>query len=195
MLIYNFYQLWLDSQKTVTYLLAGGGLILIIISLIWVGFRKPTSKRFDNLIGQKLPAVNSRYRRAARVGLAIIFMLTIVEGMLLDQHRASQKQKLIIVIASFEGPEEVYGLCNEIKKSLDGNFSGDKNIEIILINEVVTLTQGSQYARQLGKNHMADVVSGVGIALSRTQISISILKICHLNSFYLSRQARRCNLR
>ena len=38
-LAYNFYQLWMGDQQTVTWFLAGGGAIILIIVMVWVGFK------------------------------------------------------------------------------------------------------------------------------------------------------------
>jgi hypothetical protein len=40
--VYNFYQLWLGDQGTVTCFFAGGGLLVLVITLVWVGFSKKT---------------------------------------------------------------------------------------------------------------------------------------------------------
>jgi hypothetical protein len=64
----------------------------------------------------------------------------------------------VVLIAAFEGPEEVYGLRNEIIENLNADFSDDEKIEIVIIDNVITLTQGSDYARKLGERRLADVV-------------------------------------
>jgi len=160
-LAYNFYQLWLGDQATVTYFLAGGGLGMLIITLIWVGFS--TQKITTKARWSKGAIITSHrftppYRRAAWVGLSIIVLLAVFGFAALIQHEAKQKQKLIVAIAAFEGPEETYGLRNEIIEKLNADFSSDPDVEIITVREVITSEQGSVYARQLGQRRLADVV-------------------------------------
>lgn len=170
-LAYNFYKLWLGDQVTVTYFLAGGGLIVVVIALGWVGFSTKTTTRKILLDWTKLnetetnPRFPLPYRRAAWGGLGVLSLLAVAGILLLIQHRqaqekylAEQQRKLIAVIAGFEGPEEVYGLRNQIIENLNATFSTDKNIQIIPLNETITLAQGSPIARQLGQQYLADVV-------------------------------------
>ena len=169
-LAYNFYKLWLGDQSTVTYFFAGGGLIVLVIALGWIGFSTRTIDRALNFPhGATYRETNLRFslphRRAAWVGLGVLTLLAVSGIILLIQYRQSQEkflavqeQKLIVVIAAFEGPEEVYGLRNEIIESLNAEFASDENIEIIPVDDVITLTQGSDYARRLGENLLADVV-------------------------------------
>ncbi|HEY9152056.1 MAG TPA: hypothetical protein VIN60_04155, partial [Anaerolineales bacterium] len=68
------------------------------------------------------------------------------------------QNKVIVVIAQFDGPEETFGLRNQILEQLNASLGGDKDIKIIPINETVTIAQGSTYARQLGQQYQADLV-------------------------------------
>lgn len=82
-LAYNFYQMWLGDQTTITYITGGAGFLVLIITLIWVGFKNKTIE-VDSIIqseNQKdtkkkitLPAYMPQYRISARVGLAIVYL-------------------------------------------------------------------------------------------------------------------------
>ncbi len=169
-LTYSFYKMWLGDQEAVTYITAGAGLLILILALLWVGFRNRTITRpavwpIGGTRTETYPLFKPSYRKAAQVGLSVITLLAIFGFVILGQHlhsqkkyRTEQEQKLIILIAAFEGPEEVYGLRNEIIEKLNANFSGEKNIEIIPVDEIITVTQGSVYARQLGEHRLADIV-------------------------------------
>jgi tetratricopeptide (TPR) repeat protein len=173
-LAYNFYQLWRGDQATVTWLLAGGGLLLIFIVSLWIIFKQksihiegiPTPKkpnpkpRFE-----KQPEYSRFHRLVATSSLALLGLLAIAGTVLLLQHwqeqeriRAELEEKLIVVIAAFDGPEEVYGLRNEIIESLNASFFDDNNILILSIDEVITPGQGENYARHIGEQQLADVV-------------------------------------
>jgi len=162
-LVYNFYQLWLGDQTTVTYVTAGAGLIVLVFVLWWVGFsNRKTTRDAVWPIGANVtdvsPRYGLRYQRYARIFLVVIFIGIISGGWLLSTHRQELKDKLVVLIAAFEGPEDVYGLRNEIIENLNSDFSDDEGIEIVVIDDVIALTQGSDYARKLGKRYMADIV-------------------------------------
>lgn len=168
--IYSFYQLWLGNQETITWLLAGGGFVLLFVTLVWVGYSTKTTKRPSviqpgHVIIETNPRFTVSQQKWARVGVKIVGVL-FVSGIIslifhyqaLKEYRVEQEQKLIVVIAAFEGPEDVYGLRNEIIENLNAEFAGDENIEILPIEEVVTVSMGSEYASLLGENHLADIV-------------------------------------
>ena len=135
-LAYNFYQLWLGDQATVTYFLAGGGLVVLVIALLWVEFKTDEVEvKFSTPFAPKLKETVHRYplalRKFARISLFVLFISAIASFMLAMQHRNALEEKLVVLIAAFDGPEEVYGLRNEIIENLNADFSGDEEIEII----------------------------------------------------------------
>lgn len=155
----NFYQLWLGNQATIIYIFAGGGFLLLLIALGWVGFsKKDIPKRGNRKATKSVPRYGLPYRRAAWSGLTILTLLAVVGVYFLIQHRTEQQNKLIVLITAFEGPEEVYGLRNEIIENLNADFSDDENVEIISIDEIISVSKGSEYARKLGENYLADIV-------------------------------------
>src|SRR5260221_1361437 len=162
-LVYNFYKLWLGGQATVTYITAGVALIVLVVFLYWTGFSKKTIYlKVSFPIGAKIPETNPRYpqhvRGIAWFALGMIFLGTVAGAYLLAKHRQELSNKLVILIPAFEGTEEVYGLRNEIIENLNANFSNDDKVKIISADEVITVVQGSDYARNLGKRYLADVV-------------------------------------
>jgi tetratricopeptide (TPR) repeat protein len=235
-LAYNFYKMWLGDQETVTYVIVGAGLLILIIALIWVGFRTKTVE-IDSIIQNenqtvtkkkiKKPAYGSKYQSMALGALSFVLIGAVLAGYSIVERKgaeragqlvqatqqaqatqiqatqnaqkikqvtqtqqsldtqnmqatqqASQTQKvlatqfahatqqaqqelqakLIVVIANFEGPEEVYGLRNEIVESLNSAFSQDEEVEIVTVNDVITPDMGSSYARATGERLMADLV-------------------------------------
>ena len=101
-------------------------------------------------------------RWTARIGL-VISALALIAVWGYKQYQQQQiaqanQNKVIVVIAQFDGPEETYGLRNQILEQLNTSLQGDQDIKIIPINETVTIAQGSDYARQLGKQYQADLV-------------------------------------
>ena len=224
-LIVNFIQLWRGDQTTVTYIAAGGGLVILVIALGWVGFKtkevevKTVATREDQIETTRLekqPAYLLKYQRLARGGLLLILIGIIFGANSLIQQRLAKElelqtqatlssqttqtadraeqlqatqgesetqqaiqtqqvqatqyaqataqaqqeseSKLIVVIATFEGPEEVYGLRNEIIESLNSSFSQDEEVEILTVKDIITPDMGSSFARKLGDQYFADLV-------------------------------------
>ena len=235
-LAYNFYKLWLGDQTTVTYIIGGAGLLVLVIALGWVGFKtkevevKTIATRKDQKETtriEKRSEFSPKYQWGARVALSLVLVGMIWSGYSLNQRiqverteaqllatqqtqatqtqtilnlratqQASQTQqaiatqnsqatqqviqtqqvqatqyaqataqaqqelenKLIVIIATFDGPEEIYGLRNEIVESLNSAFSQNEEIEIVTVKDVITPDMGSPYARNLGKQFFADLV-------------------------------------
>jgi tetratricopeptide (TPR) repeat protein len=197
-LIYNFYQLWLGNQAPITYFGIGGGLLILMIALAWVGFKVNNSTPNvllpdDATATKKMPI----YQFIARVSLVIVFVGALISVGVLFQHRHTLKEnqftrnqgdnppnvgqitnpayksppdimsitanpqepeKLMFVIATFEGPEEVGRLRNEIIEKLDLDFLNNQRVEIVKIDDIITADQGSADARKLGKHSTADIV-------------------------------------
>lgn len=70
----------------------------------------------------------------------------------------AQEDKVIVLVAKFDGPEEEYGLREEMIEQLRETTKDYDDTEIIASEEVVTVTQGSEYAYKLGEKHHADLV-------------------------------------
>ncbi len=162
-LAYNFYQSWLGDQAAFTYISGGIGLLVLLIALAWVGFKTKTVTRKilllnESTITEKIPAYTPIYQRAARISLVIVFLAGLVGVGVLFQRRQALQEKLVVLIATFEGPEEVYGLRNEIIEKLNADFPNDAEVEIVKIDDVITPDQGTSYARSLGERYLADVV-------------------------------------
>ncbi|NOH03700.1 MAG: tetratricopeptide repeat protein [Chloroflexi bacterium] len=206
-LAYNFYQLWLGDQRTVTIITGGTGLLILVIVLAWIGFKNKTVEvdtilyKQDQTTAKKvveIPRFSPKYRSFARIGLFIVFVGFISSTFILIQHRqavraeqqyqstqqaqATQtadfvlqiqstqnaqttqqaqeelKEKLVVVIASFDGPEEVYGLRNQILEELNKEYLESENVKIIAIQDIISPDTGSKYAQNLGEGYYADLV-------------------------------------
>ena len=72
----------------------------------------------------------------------------------------TREDKLVVLVARFDGPEEVYGLRNEILEKLNTDFANDSDVQVESVSEVITpeTDSGSSRARKLGEKLQADVV-------------------------------------
>lgn len=64
-------------------------------------------------------------------------------------------------MARFDGPEEEYGISDELFDQLKTQFQGNNDIAIVAYNELhdpVTVGQGSDFAKIIGHDYNADIV-------------------------------------
>jgi tetratricopeptide (TPR) repeat protein len=102
---------------------------------------------------------------AFSVGLAVTMVALVIVGIWWTSNKKAEEErvkardeKLIVLIAAFDGPEEVYGLRNEIIEKLSTDFPKGGEVEIETTDEIITPELGSERARELGKDVQADVV-------------------------------------
>ncbi|MBE0681289.1 MAG: tetratricopeptide repeat protein [Anaerolineales bacterium] len=159
-LAYNFYQLWLGDQTTITYFTACGGLIVLVIVLGWVRLSKKTVVNKKKTKHE--PRYSAIYRRIALGLLGIVVVGSGIGGWLLYKNSVSQaealEKKIIILVAQFDGPEETYGLRAQIMEELHNAAKENSDVVIVDSQEIVTSGQGSNYARGLGEKENADLV-------------------------------------
>jgi tetratricopeptide (TPR) repeat protein len=156
-LAYNFYKLWQGDQTTVTFIIAGAGLSVLLVALWWVGFSKE-EKHTSKTSTRRDPRYAKKYQWGARILLFFAIIGIGYSAWMLEQHRKEEKAKFIIIIAAFEGPEDIYGLRNEIIEQVTKDLDESTKVEIRPISEVITPEKGSKYARELGEKYSADIV-------------------------------------
>jgi tetratricopeptide (TPR) repeat protein len=159
-LAYNFYKLWLGDQATITYISAGALLIVLSILLGWVWFSKRTVVQRKK--SRNEPRYSKTYRQISLGLFGILWLSTGLGGWLLYENQQSQaetiEKKVIVLVAQFDGPEETYGLHDQIIEDLHQATKEYNDTVIIDSRETVTAGQGSEYARELGKKENADLV-------------------------------------
>lgn len=95
-------------------------------------------------------------RRTTAYSLLIISVLIGVVGFIGWQSQVKvTKEKIIVLVTQFDGPEEEYGLRRKILEDLQQAANGYEDTLIIESNEIVT---SSEYARELGEQVNADLV-------------------------------------
>jgi len=94
----------------------------------------------------------------ANLLLSVTVFGSVVGGIGWRSYNQTQDGKLIVLVAQFDGPEETYGLHDQIMEDLRKATRGYNDTVIIDGKDIVTSGQGSEYARDLGKKAKADVV-------------------------------------
>lgn len=102
---------------------------------------------------------------AFSIGLGITMVTVTIVGIWWTSNKRAEEEiikaregKVIVLITKFDGPEEEYGLRDEMIEQLREATKNYDDTEIIAAEELVTVAQGSEYARELGKKYQADIV-------------------------------------
>jgi tetratricopeptide (TPR) repeat protein len=90
--------------------------------------------------------------------LVVTFLGGVVGVVGWQSYNQTQENKVIVLVAQFDGPEETYGLHDQIMEDLRQATKNYNDTEIIDGKEVVTAGQGREYAQELGKKAKADLV-------------------------------------
>lgn len=136
MVIYGFIKTFRDDANGFTWLLFLGGVIWIVV--LWQMFQRQKAYAY------------------------IFLVLTVIGGVAgwvgWQGQVQAKEDKVIVFIAKFDGPEDEYGLRDEMIEQLREATKGYEDTEIIAAEEMVTAAQGSEYARELGGDYHADLV-------------------------------------
>ncbi len=136
MAIYGFIKTFRDDVDGFAWLLFLGGTIWLIV--LWQMFH--------------------RQKTYAYIYLAITIVGGIAGWVGWQSQVQAKEDKVIVLIAKFDGPEDEYGLRDEMIEQLRKTTKGYEDTEIITAEETVTVAQGSEYARKLGEKYQADLV-------------------------------------
>lgn len=136
MAIYAFVKTFRDDVDGFTWLLALGGAIWLIV--IWRMFRK--------------------HKAYAYVFVAVTLLGGVTAWVGWRGNVQARQDQLIIVLAAFDGPEETYGLRNQILEELTTRQNYQDLLQILPVDEVISSVQGRKAAIELGRKHQADIV-------------------------------------
>jgi len=154
----TFSKFWEGDQELMTIIAGGTGLFIWVFTLAWIGFKnnKPNKKK-GKRVENKTLGYNKR-QKIARLLLFLTLIAVVTGGVFIYKQREEMAKKLVVVITAFDGPEQEYGLQNQIVEELNSSLEGFNDIVIVSENEIITPTQGGEHARQTGKRHQADIV-------------------------------------
>jgi len=153
--------------------------VIIFSLLLYVVLKK--NKKTDESEIEKTWRYKKRYRLTAIFTLVVLVVGSIVGGL---TYYIQRQSKLIVAIADFDGPEEVYGVRNEILDSLRSQFDEDDKIIIQTVDLVITPDDGSDLARKIGEKMLADIVIwGWYRPAENTNMTINLEYLTDLESF------------
>lgn len=135
MTIYGFFKMVQDDADGYAWFILFG--IIILLLVMWQMFK---------------------WRKTyARVVMVLAMVGVVIGGAGWQGQIQAKKDKVVVLVAEFDGPEEMYGLRDQIMEELHSVVQGG-DIVIIDGREVITSGQGSAYARELGAKNNADLV-------------------------------------
>jgi tetratricopeptide (TPR) repeat protein len=161
-IIVQFTQLWRGDRAIVTLVFALVGGVLVLAGLSWVGFSKKSFEvpDFAN-VGKKLVKQEWRYLHGylwARIGLAFVLIFCSVGIYFLYLHQKELNEKVIILVAKFDGPEETYGITNELIEQLRTSVEDYADIQVIPLEITIDTNMGREFAQKIGDRYLADIV-------------------------------------
>lgn len=164
-LVVKFIQLWQGDQSTVTLVTAIIGAALILLGLLWLALSRKAFEVPDFLSPDKIKIkIKSDWQYTSKIRLlsfAGIIVYLIVGGYgayKLNQRRHELEAKTVILVATFDGPEDTYGVTNELLEQLDAAVADYEDIQVVRLGETITVEQGREYARGVGHRYLADIV-------------------------------------
>ena len=106
-LVYNFYQLWLGDQATITYITTGAGLVVLVIALGWVGYSRKTvilgpDRPFGPVKTKKTSRYSCVYQWIARISLGVVLLSVTIGAWGLINYQRELDDK----VNSFEKPQK-----------------------------------------------------------------------------------------
>ncbi len=184
MLVYNFYQLLLGDQTTVTYFFLGGGLIVFIATMLWMGFGtitvlNPVQWPPKTFFPEKRNAYSNTQRFFARIALGFAIAGVVIFGLIAGIQVYKQDQiaraNFVILVADFTGPDpENYQVTDELIQQLRTSLSPFKDTVVVALGKEIKEADGSVYARSAGAKIQADVVLWGRYSVSGNDVILNI---------------------
>lgn len=158
----NAIQLTLGNAGLVTIVSLVCIILILYVSLFYVRFSKAKSQSAAGFVGQKPTqkyAYSEHVRRLAGISICVLFVLTIASLIGWQYQRTRIPDKIIVLVANFQGRDQDYGVTDIIFRQLKGLEKRYKDISVKSIDQVISVKKGgSEAAREIGANHKASIV-------------------------------------
>lgn len=167
-LINQLVEIWNGNPTRTNYIIASVLLGIWLIALITWAFGKTIWEQkgfFSNRT--RLRNKNVPTYKLISGTVLLISIIGIIGGAVIltkqkNEFAKRQDEKIIILIANFDdgnNGRDLLDIRNSIVDQLKTNLANYEDTEIIALDEIVSTTQGSSYARDvLGKKYQADIV-------------------------------------
>lgn len=158
----NAIQLVLGNAGLVTVVSLVCIVLTLYVSLFYVRFSKAKSQPVPRFVGRKPTrkyAYSERVRRLASISICILFILTIASLIGWQYQRTRLPDKIIVLVANFQGRDQDYGVTDIIFRQLKGLEKRYKDISVKSIDQIISVKKGgSEVAREIGAGQKASIV-------------------------------------
>ena len=159
--VVGFIKLFQGNTGLVTVILLVLGVGLLWLSSFYVYFKKKVESGqiwSRQEVGVKRPAYSERWRRIALAGIFAVPILTATGFFGWKYYQSMPSDKIIILIANFDGPDKDYGVTDTIFRQLKGLEKKYTDVDVQPLRQTITALDGSEVARVKGKDHTANIV-------------------------------------
>jgi len=150
--LYTFRQLVVNNFDSIVQIVIISIISIWFTILLWIGFSKSNNGKFRYKIKHRYIA--STFIIASAVIIAVYFVTLQNQ---IKQERAQRELKTVILIFKFDGPEEKYGIRNQIFEQLKQDFKNEAEFEIIPAKETIKPTDDDMLVKNIGSKYQADV--------------------------------------
>jgi tetratricopeptide (TPR) repeat protein len=157
-LIVNFIQLWRGDFTTVTYVVLVLVTVLVVSSLAWVGFSRKFEDAKRPSRPYKPPLRYPNTYKWARFGLVLLVLAGITGQYLLYLRKVEMLGKVVVLVARMDGPEEQFGITNQLLEQLNRSIQGNDDILIIPLRQTITTDMSNGEIRKIGKKYAASIL-------------------------------------
>ena len=147
--VVNFIGVLKGNTRLVTAILLITGIGILWLSFLYMYFEPNIVKR---------PAYPEWSRRLALVGIIAVPILTAAGFAGWKYYQSLPSDKIIILIANFDGPDQDYGVTETIIEQLREATREYSDVRIQALNKAITVQEGSDVARAKGEERKASIV-------------------------------------
>ncbi len=160
LLVNDFYKKWQSDSETINWVVVILATLFWFICLAWIIC---SSEKKRNGLSY---SYGKRFREPYRNLAKLLFVISVISSFTfafayinrINEIRRIRQDKIVVLIAAFDGPEDVFRVQNKIIERLRSETSGLEEVLIVSIKEVITPVDGSEYAQDLGTQNDADLV-------------------------------------
>ncbi len=155
--IVGFILLWKGNEKVVSAVVLAVGILGLWSSFFYIRFSSEGIK--SKRKGKSGFAFSEASRRFALFGIYLLPLLSIIGLGVFNYNNNKPTSDITILLADFDGPEpQKYGVTQFLVENIRKSTENLEDVNIIVLNQSITATQGFQRATELGKAAKADLI-------------------------------------
>ena len=178
--IVQFVQFWRGDQGIVTRVLWFASVLLILVSLHHIGYSRILSpiireNKWGKLSSKEIYKYGETVSKVARTSIYISILLIITFLGVAIQRNNVLKDKVVVLVADFDGPDKKnYQVTQILLSQLSNSLASYNDILIIPLNKPITEQEGSKKAQSFGKEYQADLVVWGWYGVTESDVLLAI---------------------